>query len=112
MRLIDADELIKRYGDFYTEEGTEEGIICAVKDLVDKMPTVEPEHEWIPCSEGLPEEYVEVLLTDASANCAVGNIVKTCEGLKWEDNSGCWEDLETWIAWMPLPKSYRGDEHE
>ncbi len=51
MRLINANELIKRYGDFYTEEGTEEGIICSVKDLVDMIPTVEIERktgEWIP----------------------------------------------------------------
>jgi len=35
MRLIDADELIKKYGEYYTEEGTEEGFIGVVKDLIE-----------------------------------------------------------------------------
>lgn len=43
MRLIDADALIDKYGDWYTEEGTEEGYIGTIKGIVDSMPTVEPE---------------------------------------------------------------------
>ena len=50
MRLIDADALIDKYGDWYTEEGTEEGYIGTIKGIVDSMPTIEPEREtgeWI-----------------------------------------------------------------
>lgn len=39
-RLIDADKLIADRGKWYTEEGTEEGFIGTVKDLVDSSPTV------------------------------------------------------------------------
>lgn len=39
-RLIDADELIARHGDWYTEQGTEVGFIGTVKNLVDAQPTV------------------------------------------------------------------------
>ena len=50
MRLIDADELIDKYGNWYTEEGTEEGYIGTIKGIVDSMPTIEPERKkgkWI-----------------------------------------------------------------
>lgn len=45
MRLIDADALIDKYGDYYTEEGTEEGYIGTIKGIVDSMPTIEPERK-------------------------------------------------------------------
>jgi hypothetical protein len=50
MRLIDADALIEKYGDWYTEEGSEEGYIGTIKGLVDEQPTIEPEQKkgkWI-----------------------------------------------------------------
>ena len=43
MRAIDGDALIDKYGDWYTEEGTEEGYIGTIKGIVDSMPTIEPE---------------------------------------------------------------------
>lgn len=55
MRLIDADALIDKYGDWYTEEGTEEGYIGMIKGIVDSMPTIEPERKkgkWIPAFDG------------------------------------------------------------
>jgi DNA-directed RNA polymerase subunit RPC12/RpoP len=50
MRAIDGDALIDKYGDWYIEEGTEEGYIGTIKGIVDSMPTIEPERktgEWI-----------------------------------------------------------------
>lgn len=44
-RPIDADALIEKYGDWYTEEGSEEGYIGTIKGMVDSMPTIEPEPE-------------------------------------------------------------------
>lgn len=41
---------IDKYGDWYTEEGTEEGYIGTIKGIVDSMPTIEPERKtghWI-----------------------------------------------------------------
>jgi hypothetical protein len=40
-RLIDADALTEKYGDWYTEEGTEEGYIGTIKGIVESMPTIE-----------------------------------------------------------------------
>lgn len=42
MRLIDADALIEKYGDWYTEEGTEVGYIGAMKGIINSAPTIEP----------------------------------------------------------------------
>lgn len=39
-RLIDADELIGKYGEWYTEEGTESGYIGTMKNLLKDAPTV------------------------------------------------------------------------
>jgi hypothetical protein len=45
-RLIDGDALIDKYGEWYTEEGTEAGYIGTIKGIVDSMPTIEPEPKW------------------------------------------------------------------
>ena len=48
MRLIDGDALIEKCGEWYTEEGCEEGFIGTLKQLLDKQPTIEPKQgEWI-----------------------------------------------------------------
>ena len=39
-RLVDADEMIAKYGDWYTEEGTEEGFIGTIEALLKDVPTV------------------------------------------------------------------------
>ena len=50
MRAIDGDALIDKYGDWYTEEGTEEGYIGTIKGIVDSMPTIESERKTGKCS--------------------------------------------------------------
>ena len=49
MKLIDADALIDKFGDWYIEEGTEEGYIGTMKGIVDSMPTIEPERNCTDC---------------------------------------------------------------
>lgn len=39
-RLVDADALIAKCGDWYTEEGTEEGFIGTIEALLKDTPTV------------------------------------------------------------------------
>ena len=57
MRAIDADVLIDKYGDWYTEEGTEEGYIGTIKGIVDSMPTIEPERKKGKWPETEEDEY-------------------------------------------------------
>ena len=39
-RLVDADAMNEKYGDWYTEEGTEEGFIGTLKYLIAEQPTI------------------------------------------------------------------------
>lgn len=41
MRMIDADAVIEKCGDWYVEEGPEEGFIGTLKSLIDEQPTVD-----------------------------------------------------------------------
>lgn len=43
MRLINADALIEKCGNWYVEEGTESGFIGTLKNLLAIQPTVQPE---------------------------------------------------------------------
>ena len=40
VRLIDANAFSEQYGDYYAEEGPEEGFIGTVDDLIDRQPTI------------------------------------------------------------------------
>lgn len=53
MRLIDADALVTKYGDYYVEEGPEDGFIGTLKCLVDMQPTI---GGWISVKDDLPKE--------------------------------------------------------
>lgn len=110
MRAIDADALIEKYGDWYTEEGTEEGYIGTIKGIVDSMPTIEPEQKWIPCSERLPNQYGNYLVSIEDGETDIASIDperstkwSLCDayGFYWADSKGV-----KIIAWMPLPKPY------
>lgn len=43
MRPIDADAFKEQYGNYYAEEGPEEGFIGTVGELIAKQPTIEAE---------------------------------------------------------------------
>ena len=83
--------------------------------LLDFFPVSDAERnqmEWIPCSEGLPEKNVWVLVTFMMANGEVDTDIMRIN--RWD---GGWDthtfDMayrETVIAWMPLPKEYRGEQ--
>ena len=91
MRLIDADAL-------YTElvKMKDFGELTAKKAIreVEKAPTIDAEPHWIPCSERMPE--------DGRYLCDYGDCIdfgRVING-EWYVNGV--------IAWMPLPKPYRG----
>lgn len=50
-RLIDADAFSEQYGNYYAEQGTEEGFIGTVGELIAQQPTIEAEPvlhgQWI-----------------------------------------------------------------
>lgn len=127
-KFINAEQFIAKYGDWYTEEGTETGFIGTIKYLVEQMPAADVAPRWIPVTERLPEEDYETgngvqfsadVLTTIVNHKNGGELyvwlLKTADG-KWydyipnEDGSqevpyGC-----EVIAWMPLPEPYKEGE--
>ena len=82
-------------------------VVTADRKTEPQTETERPQGEWIPCSERLPKENTEVLIT-----------------LKWgidigEYRNGNWYselinhyDDDNVLAWKPLPKPYRERESE
>ena len=88
---------------------------------LERLPSAQPEQQWIPCSERLPEEYGEFLVTmteKAKAKDLGFDIDKTYIR-KMRYNSNGWQlprHIPSWIneavkdevlAWMPLPELYQ-----
>ena len=59
MRLIDADALIVKCGDWYVEEGPEEGFIGTLKSLIEMQPNV---GGWISVKDRLPTSVANKVL--------------------------------------------------
>ena len=77
--------------------------------------------QWIPCSERLPEECVEVLVTREFLGCEIDGVelppVRCVEtamlvGGKWilacEEDPKASQHHSQPLAWMPMPKAYLG----
>ena len=85
---------------------THEALEAVIKYLKD-VPSADVPH-WIPCSEGLPEEDGEYLVTDVSGGAATVTetyFITDCDG------EGHWGALDV-IAWMPLPEPYKAKSEE
>lgn len=122
MRLIDADvaieELTDRSHRAAKRVGTDspfwEGLVIA-RRIVNNLPTVQPETQWIPVSERMPEDYVDVLVwfeyfRYGNYNCmyamhGIGNYSKEYNSWTINHETG-WKDLHV-FAWMPLPEPYQ-----
>lgn len=80
---------------------TKEEIIYAI----DELPSVEPELKWIPVTEALPKDGERVLITHRG-----GVSFGWYNGSYWERGAPTnHRPLETVIAWMSLPESYKGE---
>lgn len=78
---------------------------------LEEVPKADRPQEWIPCSERLPIEY-EVLCCDIYKNCIVGHPFaddSASTGFCAESEG---EFLYECIAWMPLPKPWKGADDE
>ena len=119
IRLIDANALKTAlyydvskgtYGEFM--DGSEVSLTDReILQLIDEQPTIDAEPHWIPCSERLPEEKGEYLVTyhpcywdDVKDEIRVG--IDTFRGrTTWAKKKH-----QRVIAWMPLPKPYEVKE--
>ena len=96
---------------------SEEGMATAKEliQVIKKLPSVQPEQRWIPCSERLPEKKRKTywVCTDAEYQCEC----------RWTNNRFGFGESDNWgwsyfdvpqytevIAWMPLPEPYKEDK--
>jgi len=95
MRLIDADVLIEKYGDWYVEEGTEEGFIGTLRGLLVAQPTVEQkrgEQEAVKRTSRIGNYGFSIIWTcgacgsDLHPNNAKSKFCSNCgQAVKWDD---------------------------
>lgn len=112
-KLIDADDLIA-WAEIVplTDDG---GIdINDFEEKLKSMPTIDAEPHWIPCSERMPNDDKDYLVTDGES-MAVGYY--RTDAKAWDNVNFGWLEhreetcgLKMVIAWMPLPEPYEGDK--
>jgi hypothetical protein len=134
MRLIDADALIQEIrenneGYYFNSSAEREVNFAKVDYAIDRSseaPTVEerPQGEWIPVSERLPEDEIEVLFQYQYGQSMMVGYHKfdtTIYPFGHEDaNETGWYDRiddficgdDEVIAWMPLPEPYKEAEND
>jgi hypothetical protein len=118
-------------GDLISRQAAIDAVIewygCEPRDMDDfkkilaKQPSAQPEPQWIPCSERLPEEYGLYLVTSREKATAeeFGFDLDDVEVKKMRFNEDGWRiprHIPEWIngvvhttvlAWMPLPEPYK-----
>jgi hypothetical protein len=102
-----------------------EVVRCGAVSAGNMQPTIEPEPQWIPCSERMPEEH-EWIGTKKFGTTISDEVYVTfenekgerfCQHMKFQNGELSRYDqfhMDTWfkgskpIAWMPLPKPFEG----
>ena len=78
--------------------------VYLVEDVINAIPEVD---RWIPVTEKLPENDVDVLVTDWACN-APWIYVDKCG--TYDDGTRFWYYAQNPIAWMPLPEPWKGEQ--
>ena len=80
----------------------DDGVIDAFAEIIQDLPSAQPEQKWIPCSERLPEN---------------GHYYLWCSDMGNVQSDYYWNGFENGMkygyniaAWMPLPKPYKEEQ--
>ena len=78
-------------------------------DWINGVPSVQPEQQWIPVGERLPDEYGEYLVTKRTFGWNCEEYVSN--DIAYFDNDG-FHKADTVIAWKPLPEPYKAESEK
>lgn len=83
-------------------------LVDAMEKII-RLPSAEPEPQWIPVSERLPENDKRVLATTAWGDVTIAEriyppINDTCWFIQDGNTNATIDDV---VAWMPLPEPYK-----
>lgn len=87
------------------------------KDMAERLAELEwklgeAEQRWIPCSERLPDVGENVLFTTDIYGGYVAEGDRRADGKWWQYRWNSLLQNEDVVAWMPLPKPYKGGDDE
>ena len=77
--------------------------LYGIKEYIRQIPTAQ---QWIPCSERLPKNDKDVLIT-----CECGDVEVGWYDGEWNGECCVYDDDDI-IAWMPLPEPWNGEQNE
>lgn len=81
-------------------------VLTEVRDRLKALPSAQPEHRWIPCSERLPEVRQWVL---CQCRAGIMDVLRLTVDGSWNKDYPNAEYMGGFvIAWMPLPEPYEG----
>ncbi len=108
IRREDAIKAVREYANLHTFNSYHQGMLKAVS-IIEDIPSADRPQEWIPCSERMPSEKGEYLVSyipcywdEIRGDVKVG--VDTFRG------KSAWakKKFQRVIAWMPLPEPWKG----
>lgn len=136
MRAIDVLKYLLAEAESKVPEGHRIVELKVPVDIVREIIDAQPEPEWIPCSERLPDELTEVNVTWENTepepyydfikgHCFTGTAVYFRGRWYWY-SAVCVDYLKEYgfspndemddaikvLAWMPLPEPYKGEKNE
>ena len=122
MDLIDRQVAIEAIARRDTTDGTVKVFGGReVVEILKSLPSAQPDPQWIPCSERLPEEGHDVLITKKPFKIKgyEQEVIKAKRSVDprsgkiewWSPEFGALKDKAV-LAWMPLPEPYWGEQNE
>ena len=85
----------------------EKAIVSDMIGCIKSLPSADRPQEWIPCSERLPKDNREVLIS-----LEWGIDIGTYERGEWRSEWINHYDDDNVLAWMPLPEPMKGADDE
>ena len=86
-------------------------ILSHIELEIGTLPSAQPEQQWIPCSERLPEHggrYLISVLDGINRRTTVAPYLPRCKAWTMTGRMAYWKV----IAWMPLPEPYEEERKE